>query len=284
MTPILGTMLAIVLTDYCNFLVSLVIVFLGVLCAVFMGFLFSLVFNDDVLDPDNNSQIAARISPRLLDMVAALATGAVGSIALVRNDIAGSLPGVSIAISLVPPLCVAGVCIKLKNWDGMLGAFLLFLTNFSCIVGVGVCVMFGYRVHRMAKRRRMHIARLAASMYQNISIMFVIALLVAVGAMLYYSTRKHQESYEIQACLMQDGLWQYPEPQSAGVDTTWDVTDVNVKVSKSFSFKNITRHAMVTFKGIPPFPAILNLDEVAEECGVDAMELQFIPSYRVEFA
>ena len=43
-----------------------------------------------------------------MDLLAALATGAVGSVALVRRDISDTLPGVAIAISLVPPLSVVG--------------------------------------------------------------------------------------------------------------------------------------------------------------------------------
>jgi uncharacterized membrane protein len=56
-----------------------------------------------------NGQVAARVTPRLVDLVAALATGAVGSVALARPDVSDTLPGVAIAISLVPPLAVAGL-------------------------------------------------------------------------------------------------------------------------------------------------------------------------------
>lgn len=291
MTPILGTMVGIVLTDYCNFLVSLIMVFLGAAIAVAMGLLFSLFLDDEVIDPENNSQITSRISPRLLDLVGALATGAVGSIALVRSDIAGSLPGVSIAISLVPPLCVAGVCIKLKNWNDMTGALLLFLTNFSCIIGVGACVMFSYQVHRMARRRRLHIARFAAFLYQNISLLLVLALLVGVGGMLWIFTNWRSEAYKIQSCLLQEDLFEfiYPKalPNESGtssnitVDTTWKVSDV--KVVRVAGSLNNTWHAMVVLKGAPPIPNIANIDEVGEECDLAELELEFIPSYRIEF-
>jgi uncharacterized membrane protein len=59
-----------------------------------------------------NSQVAARGHPRIVDLVAALATGAVGSIALARSDISDTLPGVAIAISLVPPLAVVGLTLE----------------------------------------------------------------------------------------------------------------------------------------------------------------------------
>jgi hypothetical protein len=39
-----------------------------------------------------NSQVAARVTPRIVDLVAALATGSVGSVALARPDISYTLP------------------------------------------------------------------------------------------------------------------------------------------------------------------------------------------------
>ncbi|MEU3092304.1 DUF389 domain-containing protein, partial [Streptomyces massasporeus] len=77
---------------------------------IVMGMLFSTVLPGDY-DLLSNSQIASRTSPGLMDLVAALATGLAGAVALARRDVAAVLPGVAIAISLVPPLVVAGVCL-----------------------------------------------------------------------------------------------------------------------------------------------------------------------------
>ena len=130
MVPILGTMLGIVLNDLANTLMSVTFTLLGIICAVGMGFVFSLFVDESSISPENNSQVAGRISPRLLDLIGALATGAVASVALVRKDIAGSLPGVSIAISLVPPLNVVGVCLRLRDYSAASGAMILFVTNY----------------------------------------------------------------------------------------------------------------------------------------------------------
>ena len=46
-----------------------------------------------------NAQVAGRVNPTVGDVIAALATGAVRSFALVRDDVSDTLPGVSIAIS-----------------------------------------------------------------------------------------------------------------------------------------------------------------------------------------
>jgi uncharacterized membrane protein len=54
---------------------------------------------------ESNSQITGRISPRLLDLVAALASGAAGAYCLSREDVADSLRGVAIGRRLGAPCC-----------------------------------------------------------------------------------------------------------------------------------------------------------------------------------
>jgi uncharacterized membrane protein len=87
-----------------------------------------------------NTQVAARVMPRLVDLVAALATGAVGSVALARPDISDTLPGVAIAISLVPPLAVADLTLQSGAPSQSLGALLLFATNVAAILASGIVV------------------------------------------------------------------------------------------------------------------------------------------------
>src|ERR687898_731777 len=94
---------------------------------------------------ETNSQVAQRIHPRLIDLLAALATGAVGSVALVRRDISDTLPGVAIAISLVPPLSVVGFTFEAGKLGQSLGASLV-----SAILGSGTVVMALYGIHRLA--------------------------------------------------------------------------------------------------------------------------------------
>jgi Domain of unknown function (DUF389) len=89
------------------------------------------------------------VQPRLVDLIAALATGAVGSVALVRRDISDTLPGVAIAISLVPPLSVVGFTLEAGKLDQALGASLLFMTNVAAILGSGTSVMALYGFHRL---------------------------------------------------------------------------------------------------------------------------------------
>ena len=149
MTPILGTMLAVVLADRANLARSVALVATGAAAVVAIGFLLGLAATYPVL-ADVNTQVAGRVSPRVIDLIAALATGAVGSVALVRSDISDTLPGVAIAISLVPPLSVVGLTLESGSWAQARGALLLFATNVTAIVACGVVVMALARVPRLA--------------------------------------------------------------------------------------------------------------------------------------
>jgi len=148
MTPILGTMLSVVLADRSNLIRSLLLLACGAIIAIAIGWLVGLVVVNDVV-AETNSQVAQRVHPRLVDLLSALATGAVGSVALVWRDISDTLPGVAIAISLVPPLGVVGFTLESGKPDQALGALLLFLTNVAAILTSGTIVMALYGFHRL---------------------------------------------------------------------------------------------------------------------------------------
>ncbi len=95
---------------------------------------------------DSNPQILARVNPTLLDLLVAIATGLAGSMALVRTDISPALPGVAIAISLVPPLTTVGITLASGEPYMALGALLLFTTNMVAIVLAGLLVFASARL------------------------------------------------------------------------------------------------------------------------------------------
>lgn len=151
MTPILGTVLSIVCADLRNLGRSLLLTFAGAVAVVGVAWAFGYLVAVPI-DADTSSQVAGRVHPRLADLVAALATGAVGSFALVRSDVSDTLPGVAIAISLVPPLAVVGLTLESGESGEATGALLLFLTNVTAILLSGFVVMGLYRVRSAAGR------------------------------------------------------------------------------------------------------------------------------------
>ena len=99
------------------------------------------------------SEIDARLSPTLLDMGIAVASGIAAAYAHAKEGIAKSLAGVAIAVALVPPLAVAGIGIGWWDWAVFSGAFLLYLTNLAGIIMfAGITFLFlGFAPFRRAR-------------------------------------------------------------------------------------------------------------------------------------
>jgi uncharacterized hydrophobic protein (TIGR00271 family) len=140
MTPIMGTTTGILTGNMQRALNRFFLVIGGVVVVIVLAWLMGLLYQG-VISFSDNTQITSRISPRFIDLVAALASGAAGAFCLSRDDIADSLPGVAISISLVPPLCVVGISISQGQWPAAEGAFLLFMTNFLAILLAGGAVL-----------------------------------------------------------------------------------------------------------------------------------------------
>jgi uncharacterized hydrophobic protein (TIGR00271 family) len=86
-----------------------------------------------------NSEISARTTPTVLDLLTAGFCAIAGVYASLRpgSDTAATAAGTSIGISLVPPLCASGYGLGTLAWPVAGGAALLFLTNLVAIVAVG---------------------------------------------------------------------------------------------------------------------------------------------------
>ena len=149
MTPIIGTALAFVLTDRTMLRRSVLLIILGAITVIAIGYVFGL---SDLLNTavEGNPQVTSRVNPGLIDLVAALATGLVGAFALVRSDVSDTLPGVAIAISLVPPLAVCGLVLQDGQYNEAFGALLLFTTNVSAIIATGTLTLIFYGVREQA--------------------------------------------------------------------------------------------------------------------------------------
>jgi uncharacterized hydrophobic protein (TIGR00271 family) len=182
MTPILGTALAVVLSDRPALIRSVSFVLGGAAVVIALAFAFGFLVTPEALI--NNSQIQSRISPRLIDLVAALATGAVGAFALVRSDVSDALPGVAIAISLVPPLGVVGLLLQDARFHDASEAGLLFATNVAAIVATGTVVMLLYRVRGAATDAGMPVGALTGRTLLVIgSLVVLVAIPLTTGSL-----------------------------------------------------------------------------------------------------
>ncbi|MEO6334706.1 MAG: DUF389 domain-containing protein [Pyrinomonadaceae bacterium] len=159
MNPILASGLALATGDIVLGLRAFFNLFLSCLAAI--GFAVFLV----VILPfrEMTTEIAVRMRPNVLDLIIAMFSGAVGSVAICRDvkGVVTSIPGVAIAVALMPPLCVVGYGVGLMlafhtatGWRIASGGGLLFLTNLVAITLMATIVFLALRIDTPKVRER----------------------------------------------------------------------------------------------------------------------------------
>jgi uncharacterized hydrophobic protein (TIGR00271 family) len=105
--------------------------------------------------PEFGSEILSRTSVTFLGLGVAIAGGVLAALSRTERNskITDSLVGVGISVSLVPPLCVAGITLSQGDWYDGAGAFLLFFTNFVGI-SLACAVVFFVRGYAAPERWR----------------------------------------------------------------------------------------------------------------------------------
>jgi uncharacterized hydrophobic protein (TIGR00271 family) len=188
MLPIMGLAFGISIGDKKAIVGSILVGLGGIATSIAVGFVLSQVLTISAFDPTSSSQIMSRTSPRLVDLSAALATGLAGAFATGRKDISDTLPGVAIAISLVPPLANVGILLSAGRTDLALGSLLLFVTNYFAILltGAFVFALLGFPkaslVAKPLRSRRVAIA------------VVIIMILVIAAPLAFNSFRVYQDS------------------------------------------------------------------------------------------
>lgn len=141
MGPIMATTAAVVMGSLSRALRSAGLVGAGVASVVAFAYLLSALVPEVSISFTSNGEISSRIQPNLYALLTALGSGAAGAFITSRAEIADSIGGVAIAISLVPPLCVVGIALQQGLVGPALGALLLFLTNCLAILLAGGLVL-----------------------------------------------------------------------------------------------------------------------------------------------
>lgn len=146
MTPIMGTAVSLVLTESRRLAASVRTVAGGAVGAIAVGWLISLIASGGITTNNIPGEVLSRTGPGLLDLGIAIAAGLAGGYLLADRKAAASAAGVAIAVALVPPLAVVGICLELGAFSLAGGALLLFSTNFVAIVLSASAVIVAARV------------------------------------------------------------------------------------------------------------------------------------------
>lgn len=107
-------------------------------------------------------EISSRIRPSVLDLAVAVFSGVVGAVVTLGRGsrLSAAIPGVAVAVALIPPLAVAGFGVG-AGWRGDIigGSMLLFAANLAGIVLSALLVFLLVGMHRpevIAAARRWH--------------------------------------------------------------------------------------------------------------------------------
>jgi uncharacterized hydrophobic protein (TIGR00271 family) len=144
--PILGIGLALVELDDRLLARALRTLAVGTVLVLCTGALAGLVTPQ--LAP--TSEMLSRTTPHLVDLVVALASGAVCAYAIATPRLNAAIIGVAIAVALVPPLTTAGLFAARGEWEPAGGAALLAFVNMVAIqVGASATLwLCGFRGRR----------------------------------------------------------------------------------------------------------------------------------------
>ena len=137
MGPIIGMGLALGIADLDLFKQSIK----NYLVSTFISVITATIYFTLSPITEAQSELLARTSPTLYDVLIALFGGAAGFLATSTKGRNNVVPGVAIATALMPPLCTAGYGLAVQNTSYFFGAFYLYFINtvfiaFTTCVGV----------------------------------------------------------------------------------------------------------------------------------------------------
>jgi uncharacterized hydrophobic protein (TIGR00271 family) len=125
MGPIMGLGLSVGIYDFALLKKSLKNLSIAVIISVITSATYFLISPLD----EAQSELLARTTPTIYDVLIALFGGLAGIVAGATKEKGNVIPGVAIATALMPPLCTAGFGIATGNIYYFLGAFYLFFIN-----------------------------------------------------------------------------------------------------------------------------------------------------------
>ena len=115
----------------------------NLLIATCVGFIVSAFYFYISPFKEVQSELLARTSPNIYDVLIAFFGGTVGAISITRVEKGNPIPGVAIATALMPPLCTAGFGLATLNFKFIAGA--LYLYSINCFfIGVSTFLVLKY--------------------------------------------------------------------------------------------------------------------------------------------
>lgn len=144
LTPILIIALGLAIGDIKATKKPLLLVIESILIVILGSFILGLIFGA----PEEITIFGNTVPAALLYFIVALASGVAATFAWVRREVAEVLPGIAIAVSLVPPLALIGVWLSALDFIAARFYFGVFIFNFIGIVFGSIVVFLLLQFHK----------------------------------------------------------------------------------------------------------------------------------------
>lgn len=255
MGPIVGAGFALGTFDFPLLKKSIKNLLIATVISLVVSFLYFL------LSPfkEAQSELLARTSPNIYDVLIAIFGGLVGVVAITRVDKGNPIPGVAIATALMPPLCTAGYGLAIGNFSYFAGALFLYIINcvFICIATFVIVKYLRYpKTHYVDQQREKRIT-------QSITII-TLALVLPSIYFAYNLLQEKKYTNKVKQFVQQ-------ELSNKGYTVIYEKLHMNSKpkklelafLLKKFSNREIAtlQHAMQTF-GIDNTSLIIHQDSL----------------------
>ena len=220
MQPVLATAACIAMALFQKSLRSFAVVALATLWSIVLAYVLSALFVNGELP----NEVTSRTAPDIRDLVVALAAGTAGAYATVRKDVSASLPGVAVAVALIPPLGAVGIALEAGNATFAWGAMLLYTTNLFAIILAGVVV---FVVTGFVPPRRL------ASTFRRSSLVAagVGVVVVAIALPLYSASTSAVERSEREVQALEIvSVWLGPTDRRSAPEVTFDDQRITIAV------------------------------------------------------
>lgn len=144
LSPVLSLSLGFVISDTQLVQRSLITIGKSIIVAILAAAAATLLFGNGT-DMTNSY-----MEPSLLHIAVAIVAGLAASFAIVKPQLNEMLPGVAIAVALIPPIAMAGVGLAKGSWSVMTSGFIIFLLN---VIGIVFAAMVTFSLMNFYVRR-----------------------------------------------------------------------------------------------------------------------------------
>ncbi len=151
LSPVLALSLGIVINERRVIIRSLRIFFTSLALAFLTAFIAGLISQISVAD----SNIITIMKPSLFTLLVAIVAGLAASYTWVKPGLDGTLPGIAVTVTLIPPLTAIGLALAHGEWSILRDVFSNFLLN---IIGIILACLLVFSLMEFYKARRQAVA------------------------------------------------------------------------------------------------------------------------------